>query len=62
MENENNTYEIQEINVTAKGLTGYVIKWHLAKDENVAEKRMVIVSIVFFLLSIYFFAKAAGLI
>jgi hypothetical protein len=55
-------YEVESLDLKVKGLTGYVIKFKLAKDKKNAEKIMLITSLVFFALSIYFFAKSAGLL
>ena len=61
-EENNNIYEVESLDLKVKGLTGYVIRLKLAKDKSAAEKRMLIMSIIFFGISLYFFAKAAGLV
>jgi len=61
-EKETQVYEVGSLDLKIKGLTGYVIRLKLAKDKNTAEKIMLIISLVFFALSLYFFARAAGLI
>ena len=55
-------YEVQSLDLKVKGLTGYVIKFKLAKDKKSAEKIMLVTSLIFFAISIYFFAKSAGVI
>jgi len=55
-------YEVESLDLKVKGLTGYVIRLKLAKDKKIAEKIMLIISLVFFALSIYFFAKSAGVL
>jgi hypothetical protein len=59
---ENKILEVDSIDLKVKGLTGYVIRLRLAKSKTSAEKKMLITSLVFFALSIYFFAKAANIL
>jgi len=40
------------------GLTNLIIKMKLAKDESSAQKVMVVIALIFFVLAIYFFTKA----
>lgn len=62
MNNQSTKYDVEVSSVIAKGLAGYVIKWRLAKDKVSAERIMLIISLVFFALSIYFFIKAANVL
>ena len=41
-----------------KGITNMIIKLHLAKDEAGAQKVMIIIAVLCFALSFYFFYKA----
>ncbi len=63
MPNKNEqVYEVESLDLKIKGLTGYAIRLKLAKNQKGAERRMLVISLVFFALSIYFFARAAGVL
>jgi hypothetical protein len=62
MNNNEQVYEVENLDQKIAGLTGYVINHHLAKDRRTAERRMVTISIVFYILSAYFYAQAFNVI
>jgi len=54
-ENQSNNFNYQP---KKSGLAGLVIKMGLAKDDNSAQRVLIVVAILFFVLAIYFFTKA----